>query len=142
MYFLYKIRFMIEPYSCGLYVNILGDDTQYKTYKTRWGWKLYQYSWYEILIFNFPHFFLKFFPSDKVSHKILEFMRKKHSCEETLSVFIWSSYWFGNCTGKSANPRVYFSCQRGGKSESKIICIGFQVSREQSQIYWDLLEIW
>ena len=30
MYFLYKIRFMIEPYSCGLYVNILGDDINTK----------------------------------------------------------------------------------------------------------------
>ena len=26
MYFLYQMRFMIEPYSRGLYVNILGDD--------------------------------------------------------------------------------------------------------------------
>ena len=26
MYFLYQMRFMIKPYSSGLYVNILGDD--------------------------------------------------------------------------------------------------------------------
>ena len=30
MYFLYQMRFMIEPYSRGLYVNILGDDINTK----------------------------------------------------------------------------------------------------------------
>ena len=40
MYFLYQMRFMMKPYSTGLYVNILGDDTKYKTYQTRWACKL------------------------------------------------------------------------------------------------------
>ena len=30
MYFLYQMRFMIEPRSTGLYVNILGDDINTK----------------------------------------------------------------------------------------------------------------
>ena len=30
MYFLYEMRFMMKPYSTGLYVNILGDDIDTK----------------------------------------------------------------------------------------------------------------
>lgn len=30
MYFLYQMRSVIEPYSSGLYVNILGDDIDTK----------------------------------------------------------------------------------------------------------------